>query len=306
MELRRAGEDMNPLGNWQGIGRVLVTGSRGMLGRELMEALGGYQRGRGGGLEVWGLDVEELDITEAGAVERWVGEHRPGVVINCAAYTDVDGCESRRELALAVNGAGPGNLAGACARVGALLVHLSTDFVFDGQDDRPYREGDEPRPVSVYGASKLAGEEAVRERWGEHLIVRVSWLFGRHGKNFVGTIRRLAREREYLEVVNDQVGSPTYTGDLVEALGHLVGVGARGTVHFRNEGSCSWYEFACEIVRQSGLATAVRPITSGQLKRAARRPAWSVLDISRYKELTGQGVRPWQEALAAYLSAPEA
>ena len=251
--------------------------------------------------QIHGVDLEEIDITKSTSVKNCFDSTRPQLVINCAAYTDVDSCETNRETALAVNGDGAGNLARACRDRNAKLVHISTDFVFAGKKDTPYLPDDPTGPLSVYGESKLAGETAVRQNLEDHIIIRISWLFGKHGKNFVSTIRRLARERESLEVVKDQVGSPTYAVDLAQAILHLVEVDAVGIFHFCNEGICSWYDFACEIVRQSSLPVEVRPVGSDGFPRPARRPAWSVLDTGKYQKATRQSIRPWQEALADYL-----
>ncbi len=281
---------------------ILVIGAKGMLGTEVMEALGQERWVQAlGGSEIHGCDIEEVDITDSQSVGRCFDRCAPQLVINCAAYTDVDGCESHREQAWAVNGEGPGHLARACGTHNSRLVHVSTDFVFNGGGaPRLYQEEDEPDPISVYGQSKLAGEEAIQANMEDYIIVRTSWLFGRYGRNFVSTICRAAQDREFLEVVDDQVGSPTYAVDLAEALLHLAAVEGQGIFHFSNEGQCSWFEFAGEIVRQFGLPTEVRPTTTEKFKRPAPRPAWSVMDISRYKQTTGQSVRSWQDALADY------
>ena len=287
---------------WGKIDSVVIVGAKGMLGAELVEVLSGSDWAQGAGdHRIYAGDIAELDITDRGSVRRYLKPLDPQLVINCAAYTDVDGCESHRAEAFAVNADGAGNLAEVCGELDAKLVHISTDFVFDGKASSAYRCEDEPDPLSVYGQSKLAGERAVEQGLADHLIVRISWLFGKYGRNFVTTMRRLAQEREYLEVVDDQIGSPTYAVDLAEALLYLVGVEAVGMYHFRNEGQCSWYEFACRIVQEFGLSTPVRPITSEQLKRPAPRPSWSVLDISKYKQATGQSVRGWPEALDHYV-----
>lgn len=288
-------------GGWGDIERVSVIGARGMLGTTLLEVLAGKAEMVGGPpVQVDAADIDEVDITNASSVEAYLADRRPALVMNCAAYTDVDGCETQADLAMAVNGAGPGHLAQCCAKMGSRLVHVSTDFVFDGCSERAYRPDDEPCPLSVYGLSKLAGERAVQAGGQEHLIVRTSWLYGRGGKHFVGTIRRLAAQREQLDVVDDQVGSPTYADDLACALVWLVEAQTRGVYHFRNEGHCSWCDFARAIVAQFGLGAVVRPIKSETLSRPAIRPPWSVLDIEKYKQTTGQLVRSWQAALAAY------
>jgi len=287
---------------WQEIHSILVVGAKGMLGCDVVSVLNNdpWQTNIES-CQIHSVDREEIDITKTASVKNCFDSTQPQLVINCAAYTDVDSCETHRDTALAVNGDGAGNLARACRDHNAKLVHISTDFVFDGKTDTPYLPDDPPGPLSVYGESKLAGETAVRQNLEDHIILRISWLFGKHGKNFVSTIRRLARERESLEVVNDQVGSPTYAADLAQAILHLVEVDAVGIFHFCNEGICSWYDFAGAIVRQSNLPVDVRPVGSDRFPRAARRPAWSVLDTGKYQKATRQTIRPWQEALADYL-----
>lgn len=255
-------------------------------------------------------DVDELDITDGSAVRRACAAHAPDVVVNCAAYTAVDKAESDRARAFAINAAGPRNLALACAVQGIPLVHVSTDFVFQGDGSHLLREDDPPAPRGVYAESKRAGEVAIEAVGGAWLIVRTSWLYAAHHANFVLTILRLAAERERLQVVDDQRGSPTYAGDLAEALWRLIQCGARGYVHFSNRGVCSWYEFAREIVRlgqaQGILASdrriEVTPCKTNEMPRPAPRPAFSAMDTSRYTALTGVEPRAWREALAECLA----
>jgi dTDP-4-dehydrorhamnose reductase len=290
------------ISGWDDIVSVVITGANGMLGKELVGALRRSSWGKNRRQAIHTCDVDEMDITKPTDIEKHFHTWQPQLVINCAANTDVDGCESNRDLAFAVNAEGPMNLARVCQRLGCKLVHISTDFVFDGKGHLPYRPDDDTGPQSVYGKSKRAGEQSIQKELDEYLIVRTAWLFGKEGSNFVSTIRRLAQDRNQLEVVKDQVGSPTYAADLAQAIIHLVNVGAEGIYHFANAGKCSWYEFAGEIVHQCGYRTKLKAITSAKLKRPARRPAWSVLDTTKYKRATGQPVRPWQEALADYLS----
>jgi len=273
-----------------------------MLGREVALALRQPQW-QVDGLErqIYCVDVDQVDVARADSAKNCLLYYLPELVINCAAYTDVDGCESNQDLAMAVNGRGPENLARLCNEIHATLVHISTDFIFTGQAGRLIQPDDTPNPQSVYATSKLAGEEGIVRNLQNYIIVRTSWLFGRFGKNFVATIHRAAQEREFLEVVNDQLGSPTYAVDLAQAIMHLVGAGGQGAYHFCNEGICSWYDFAVEIVRQAGLSTPVRPISSDRLDRPAKRPDWSAMDISQYKDETHQPVRRWQDALAEYM-----
>lgn len=281
---------------------VLVLGAGGMLGRELMAVLG-RRMGDAADKGLIGWDIAELDIRNRDAVFDSVCRLQPSILINAAAYTDVDGCESNVEEARAVNATGPGDLAAACHKVGALLVHFGTDFIFDGRSDRPYRPDDPANPLSVYGQSKWEGEQAVRAAGCQHLIVRTSWLFGPFGHNFVEAILARAQQGEPLNVVSDQVGRPTLASDLAEAVVRLLDVGTRETVHFANAGQCSWFEFAQEIVRQADMSIPVQPISSEEMDRPARRPDYSVLDTSKYTELTSDQPAPWCDALSRYFRA---
>jgi len=273
---------------------LLITGSRGQLGRAVLAAAA--ERG----LAAVGHDVDTLDITDSAAVRRLVGDIRPAVIVNCAAMTAVDACEEREREAMELNGEAVGHLAAAAAAAGAALVQVSTDYVFPGTAGRPYREDDPTAPAGVYGRSKLLGERraaAVQE----HLIVRTAWLFG-HGNNFVEAIRRqVERGVPELRVVADQVGCPTSACDLAGAILDLVDAEARGVVHAVNEGSTSWHGFAEEILRLLNRTTPVLPITTAEAGRPAPRPAWSVLDTSRLETLIGRRLPPWQDALVRYL-----
>ena len=270
---------------------ILVVGSKGMLGQELMGLYGSAARG---------VDVEDIDITDLGSVQRVLVTLKPRIVINAAAFTDVDACQTDAELALQVNGEGVAHLAMITKEIGALLVQVSTDYVFDGRKNAPYQEDDAPAPLSVYGESKLAGEMNVKFN-PEHLIVRTQWLYGLGGKNFVETMLRLAGERSELTVVDDQIGAPTWTYDLALAIKALIDKGCRGTYHAANSGFVSWNGFAREIFQQSGLAITVNPMSTEQLGRPAPRPLYSVLDCSKLAEDTGFVAEPWQEALKRYL-----
>lgn len=276
--------------------RLLVTGSRGQLGLALQRAAAEA------GHEFAGYDLPELDITDPTAVRAVVARVRPDAIVNCAAYTAVDAAEADEGRALAVNGAAVAGLAAAADEAGALLVQISTDFVFDGASPRPYREDDPPHPLSAYGRSKLAGERAA-ERAHRHLIVRTAWLFG-EGANFVEAIhRQLDAGATELRVVGDQRGCPTYATDLAGGLLRLLDAGAAGVVHAVNQGQASWFEFAVEIVRQLDAAAEVVPTTTAQAARLAPRPAYSVLDTSRFRGLVGTDLPPWQDALARRLAA---
>ena len=276
--------------------KVLLLGAGGMLGKDLVPILS--VKG-----QVWARDIDDFDITDPERVQREVEALQPQVLVNAAAYTDVDGCESRRELAFAVNAEGARNVALACAAIGGRMIHLSTDYVFDGSSRIPYREEDPTDPLNVYGASKLQGERYIQDILENHLIIRTEWLYGRHGKNFVDTILRYAGQQKELRVVDDQRGSPTFTRDLSLALERLIGMEARGILHVTNSGSCTWFEFTRQILREKGYNhIQVIPISSEELTRPAKRPASSVMDCQKYEKLTESKMRPWKEALKEYLS----
>jgi dTDP-4-dehydrorhamnose reductase len=279
--------------------RVLITGGRGQLGRALVAAFPEQA--------VWSGGRDELDIGNREAVEGLIREIQPRVVINAAAYNDVDGAESALEEALRVNAAGPAHLAQACRDSRALLVHVSTDYVFDGSEKHPYTEEHCPRPKNAYGVSKLAGELLVAALGGPHLIVRTSGLFGAGGSrvkggSFVDRIVTRAREGRPLRVVADQVFSPTYAPDLAVAIRALIEGEARGLVHVTNAGSCSWRDMAAAALAELGLRVSVEGIRSSELKAAAARPEWSVLSSERYRSLGLPTLRPWREALSEFLS----
>lgn len=274
--------------------KVLVTGAGGMLGSMVMNILSEQ-------FTVVGMRHSEMDIADPVMVKKVIGEERPNAVINCAAYAKVDDCETHHRLAFSVNADGPRNLADACLDHGAKLVHVSTDYIFDGDKHEPYVESDKPNPLNIYGRSKLEGEGNVRRGLESHLIVRTSWLYGENGANFVQTILRLAAERDELRVVNDQRGCPTYTKDLALAIKALLEHRATGTYHVANSGACTWYEFACEILRLKGVVKTVIPITTEEFPRPAKRPACSVLATGKFAALTGSAPRAWQEALRQFL-----
>jgi dTDP-4-dehydrorhamnose reductase len=247
-----------------------------------------------------GVDVEEIDITDLSSVQRVLVTLKPTVVVNAAAYTDVDGCQTHAEQAMQVNGEGVAHLAMVSKEIGAKLVQVSTDYIFDGKKGSPYLEDDLCAPLSVYGESKLAGE---MNTWfnPDHLIVRTQWLYGHAGKNFVETMLRLAGERDELTVVDDQVGSPTWTRDLALAIKALIEKGCSGTYHAANAGFVSWNGFAREIFRLAGLDVTVKPMTTAELDRPAPRPLYSTLDCTKLAHDTGFTPQPWQEALKRYL-----
>ncbi|HEV7920432.1 MAG TPA: dTDP-4-dehydrorhamnose reductase [Thermoanaerobaculia bacterium] len=272
--------------------RWLITGAGGMVGTDLRDEL--LRRGE----EVVAASRCELDVTDASAVASLVERVRPTILINCAAYTKVDDAETNEALANAINGSAVEHLAHAADRADALLVHISTDFIFDGAKRTPYEINDVPSPLSAYGRSKLIGEQAAA-RARRHLIVRTAWLFGVHGPNFVEAMRNQVRKgNTRLRVVNDQRGRPTYTPHLADALIRLSLQDARGIVHYADEGECTWYDFARAIV---GDAASVEPVTSAEFPRPARRPAYSVLSTERYERLTGVRPASWEEGLREYL-----
>jgi dTDP-4-dehydrorhamnose reductase len=276
----------------------LVIGSKGMLGRHVLNLLKELR------VDYAEMDIEDIDIARLYSVMDAVEEIRPRAIINCAAVTDVDGCESAPDHAFSVNARGPENLARACSRFGCLLLHISTDYVFDGLKGCSYHEDDPINPLGIYAKSKAEGDACVRQLLPEnHCIVRTQWLYGLYGRNFVEAILDQAREKTVLQVVNDQHGSPTYAHDLAIALIRLCNLEARGTVHVTNSGQTTWHGFASAIVKKASLnRVKVLPISTGDLKRPAPRPLYSVLDNSRFINLTGAPLRMWEEALDEYLS----
>jgi len=273
--------------------KLLVTGAAGMLGRDVMHAAGNA------GHEVVGFGHNELDVTDAEAVAARIGDERPATVIHCAAWTDVDGAEEHEEEATAVNGAGAGNVAAAAAGVDASVLYVSSDYVFDGSKGSAYVETDQTAPLSAYGRSKLAGEEATREANKRHFIVRSSWLFGTGGPNFVETMLRLAADQSEVLVVRDQVGSPTYTWHLAYGIARLIEGVEYGIHHMAAAGACSWYEFAREIFEQADVDCTVMSATTEMLGRPAPRPAYSALESQRQHPIE---LPSWQDGLAAYLA----
>lgn len=271
--------------------RILVTGAGGQLGRDLLT---GFAEA-----ELHSRDHGGLDISNRAAVDAAIDEVGPDWIINAAAFNDVDGAELAIEQAFAANAAGPENLANAAARTGAKLVHIGTDYVFDGAKGSAYDEDDRPNPLSVYGRSKLEGDLRVLRSGASACVLRTAWLYGRYGKNFVTAILDKVKSGGPLEVVADQVGSPTYTQDLVDAIRRLISSEARGLFHVANAGACSRFELAQAIV---GKSVEVRPITAAQAHRRARRPANSSLTSVRWPPTGLPPLRPWREALRDFLS----
>jgi dTDP-4-dehydrorhamnose reductase len=273
--------------------KILVTGAAGMLGRDVMLAAGNA------GHQVVGFGHAELDVTDAAAVSAKLEGERPGVVINCAAWTDVDGAEEDESGATAVNGEAAGNVAAAAASVEASVVYVSSDYVFDGSKGAPYVETDQTAPLSAYGRSKLAGEEATRAANKRHFVVRSAWLYGTGGSNFVETMLRLASDHGEVLVVRDQVGSPTYTWHLAYGIVRLIEGVEFGIHHMAAAGACSWYEFAREIFDQAKVECKVMSATTEMLGRPAPRPPYSALTSQREHAIE---LPSWQDGLAAYLA----
>ena len=274
--------------------RLLITGAAGMLGQDLLAAAATA------GVEAVPLPRARLDIADPDATRAAVAGAAPDVVVNCAAWTDVDGAEAAFDAAFAINGEGAGNVARAAAEAGAWTIQISSDYVFDGTKREPYLESDPVAPVSAYGRSKLAGEQAVADSApGRHTVVRSSWLFGAGGRCFPATILELAAERDRLRVVDDQVGCPTFTGHLAAAIVELSRTRPAGVVHVAGGGACSWFEFATEIVARAGLDCEVEPCSTEEMPRPATRPAYSVLGSERRDVPTLPG---WPSGLEQYLA----
>lgn len=286
--------------------KILITGSNGMLATQVITDL---QRGYTElgdvpaalkGAELLLADVDTLDITDKAAVESYMEENRPDVVINCAAYTNVDGCESNQDTAFMVNAIGSRNLAIGCENIGAKLVHVSTDYVFRGDEPTPRREYDMPWPISAYGKTKFAGEEFVRQYCKKSFIVRTAWLYGYNGKNFVKTMVWLAKEKGGAKVVNDQHGNPTNAADLSHHLLKIAASEEYGTYHCTGNGECTWFEFAAEIARLAGYEGVMSPCTSEEFPTPTKRPAYSSLDNMMLRVTVGDEMRHWKDALKAY------
>ena len=274
--------------------KALVVGAGGMLGTELVREFSRH-------CEVFGLDLPSLDITDADQCRRAVRELRPEVIVNAAAMTDVDYCEGHRDEAFRINGQGAANLAQA-AVPDRLLVHYSTDYVFDGRKPEAYTEEDTPNPLSVYGQSKLKGEELVQTECANHLILRTAWLFGSAGRNFIRTIVTAARGGQKLRVVEDQRGNPTYARDLARCTWQLLSSGARGIYHTTNAGTCSWYELAVRSLKWAGIpGVSVAPVSTAEFPRPAPRPANSALANNRLERTGLRPMRPWAEAVEEYI-----
>lgn len=274
--------------------KVLVLGAKGMLGSEIVMCLKSF-------FNVIPYGKEEIDITNKFLTKNKIEEISPEIVINAAAYTDVEGCEKNSEHAFKVNAQGVKNVAEACREIGSKIVHISTDYIFDGIKKTPYNEDDQPCPINVYGKSKLEGENLIKKTCEDFLIIRSEWLYGMRGRNFINFIIDASEKESKLKIVDDQVGSPTYTKDLSAAIAVLIKNGCKGIYNAANSGKCSWYEFASKIKEFKNIRVEILPITSDKSNRIARRPANSVLNCNKLKADTGFVFRNWVEALKEFL-----
>lgn len=274
--------------------KVFVTGAKGQLGHDVVNEL--EKRGH----TAIGVDIEEMDITDKDAVKRVITQVSPEAVVHCAAYTAVDAAEEQVELCHRVNGLGTENMAEVCKELNCKLMYISTDYVFNGQGTRPWEPDDERAPLNVYGQTKYEGELAV-EALEKYFIVRIAWVFGVNGKNFIKTMLNLGKTRDHLTVVDDQVGSPTYTYDLARLLVDMIETEKYGRYHATNEGVCSWYEFACEIFKKAGIEITDSPVSSNEYPAKAKRPQNSRMDKSKLKEMGFKPLPTWQDALERYL-----
>jgi len=280
--------------------KVLVTGVKGQLGYDVVKEL--ESRGH----EAVGVDIQEMDITDAESVDKVISAAAPDAVIHCAAYTAVDAAEDNVELCRKVNADGPQNIANVCKKLDIKMIYISTDYVFGGQGEKPWEPDEERDPQSVYGLTKYEGELAVQNTLEKYFIVRIAWVFGINGKNFVKTMINLGKTRDKLTVVCDQFGSPTYTYDLAKLLVDMVQTDKYGVYHATNEGFCNWYEFACEIFKQAGIEVEVAPVTSDQYPTKATRPFNSRMSKDKLTENGFDRLPAWQDALARYLKELEA
>jgi len=275
--------------------KILLLGHKGMLGSDLLTQMRLHH-------DVVGMDQEEIDITSAADCAKAIEDTAPQIIINAAAYTNVDGCETAKEECFAVNAEAVKNIAEACRNKNIRIVHFSTDYVFNGSGSAPYKEDDDCDPVNMYGASKLAGEHYLQTLAQNYIIIRTAWLYGANGKNFVRTILEKAKTTPRLTVVDDQLGSPTHTKDLAAAVERLIEKNAQGIFHVTNRGSCSWYQFAVKILQEAGIENVeVSPIKSDQLVRSAKRPANSVMSMQKFIFTTGKAMQPWQLGLQDYM-----
>lgn len=279
--------------------KVFVTGVKGQLGHDVVNEL--EKRGH----VAIGVDIDEMDITDAESVSRVIRAAAPEAVIHCAAYTAVDAAEDNLDLCRRVNAYGTENIAKVCKELDIKMMYISTDYVFDGQGTRPWEPDDERDPLNVYGLTKYEGELAVENNLEKYFTIRIAWVFGVNGKNFIKTMLNLGKTHDKLTVVSDQVGSPTYTYDLARLLVDMIETEKYGRYHATNEGLCSWYEFACEIFKQAGMNVLVEPVSSDQYPAKAKRPMNSRMSKDKLEENGFVRMPPWQDALARYLEVIE-
>ena len=275
--------------------KILVTGVKGQLGYDVV------REGESRGLEMFGTDVDNMDITDAGQVKQVIEDYKPDAVIHCAAYTAVDAAEDNQELCRKINVDGTRNIAEVCKAMDIPMMYFSTDYIFNGQGENFWKEDDEKQPLNVYGRTKYEGELAVQELIQKYFILRISWVFGVNGNNFIKTMLRLGKERGAVGVVSDQIGSPTYTYDLAKLVIDMIQTDKYGAYHVTNDGLCSWYEFACEIFRQAGLDVKVTPLTTAEYPAKAARPFNSRMSKDKLVNAGFEMLPSWQDALKRYL-----
>ncbi len=276
--------------------KILVTGIKGQLGYDVM------QEGEKRGFEILGTDVDNMDITDAAQVNQVMEDYSPDAVVHCAAYTAVDAAEDNREVCQKINVGGTRNIAEVCKRLNIPMMYFSTDYIFNGQGENFWREDDEKQPLNVYGQTKYEGELAVQELLEKYFILRISWVFGVNGNNFIKTMLRIGKERGAVGVVSDQIGSPTYTYDLAKLVIDMIQTNKYGVYHVTNDGLCSWYEFACEIFKQAGLNVEVTPLTTTEYPAKAARPFNSRMSKDKLKNAGFELLPSWQDALERYLN----
>lgn len=275
--------------------KILVTGVRGQLGYDVV------QEGESRGLDMFGTDVDNMDITNAGQVKQVIEAYKPDAVIHCAAYTAVDAAEDNQELCRKINVDGTRNIAEVCRDLDIPMMYFSTDYIFDGQGENFWKEDDPKKPLNVYGQTKYEGELAVQKLVKKHFILRISWVFGVNGNNFIKTMLRVGPQRGEVGVVADQIGSPTYTYDLAKLAIDMIQTDKYGAYHVTNEGICSWYEFACEIFKQAGLDVKVNPLTTAEYPAKAARPSNSRMSKDKLINAGFKMLPSWQDALERYL-----
>lgn len=275
--------------------KIAVTGAKGMLGQDFCYFL------KQKNITPIEWDLPELDVTDVERAIEAINRAKPDVIVHFAGYTDVDGAEKEKAKAYAVNTQGTWAVAIAAKESKATLLYMSTDYVFDGKKGSAYLESDNPNPINYYGLTKFLGERVIIQQLKKYFIVRTSWLYGKNGKNFISTILNIAKEKESLEVVNDQVGAPTYTKDLCEPLSKLINSELYGIYHITNSGMCSWFSFANTIIKETGLNNKISPITSDKINRPAKRPQYSVLENKNYQQFFKEPLRPWNEALKDFI-----